>query len=79
MLVKEWGWGAAQRGSTACADTAGAAPEGVATCFSFCLDSDAQNNTELLPFTFYFTAELNRGQIQVNTQFRNEQQQSLKP
>lgn len=58
--------GSAQRGSTACADMARAAPEGVATCFSFCLDSGAQNNTKPLQFTFYCTAELNWWEIQIN-------------
>lgn len=51
--------GSAQWGSTACADTARAAPEGVVTCFSFCLDSDAQNNTKPLQFIFYCRAERN--------------------
>lgn len=51
------GGGSAQGGSTACAVTARAAPEGVVTCFSFCLDSDAQNNTKPVQFIFYWTNE----------------------
>lgn len=64
--------GSAQRGSLACADTAGAAPEGVATCFSFCLDSDAENNTKLQHCIFYWAAELNSWESQVNNAFNQK-------